>query len=105
MQAADGDAADLHWRRANRRLLEVRAALALLAKEAVANKLLGRALNGLIAEAVACYSGVRGDGVSRLGGWLGTLRAETSQNGRGNDEQFGRTGPGGLLIDETCDAL
>ena len=83
----------------------MRAALALLAKEAVANKLLGRALNRLIAKAIACYNGVRGDGVSRLGGWLGTLRAETSQDGRGNDEQFGRTGQRGLLIDETCDAL
>ena len=83
----------------------MRAALALLAKEAVANKLLGRALNSLVAKAVACGGGVGCSRVGRLNCWLGTLRAETGQNGRGNDEQFGRTGPGGLLIDETCDAL
>ena len=83
----------------------MRAALALLAKEAVANKLLGRALNRLIAKAIACYNGVRGDGVGRLNCWLGTLGAETGQNVLGYDDQFGLTVPRDLLIYETCDAL
>ena len=91
------------WR--GEELLEMWAALLLLLEEAVADALTGGALDKLVAEAVACGCGIGGCGVSRQGCGLASLGAETGQNGRCDDEQFGRGGPISLLIDETCDAL